>query len=956
MIFSRIVALAAIVASASAELRLRSYPGETPVENAYVFDLASNVDAEAHVTNFFASKGVNRSEFAIRSQYKSDLANIISVEFAQPIDETILNEVTEAFDISRVQYIEKPTPLNIATEGTGKFTPESIHSLTGVNDVRQKLGLTGKGVKVAVIDSGIDYTHEALGGGFGPGFKVSFGYDLVGDRYAGGVGAVADPDPLDNCSSDSHGTHVAGIVAADASAIKNATWATDVPFTGVAPEATLGAYRVFSCAGGGTASDIIAEAIYRAAADGADIINLSLGGGPVFNDFVTSVAATRVSETGTLVISSNGNAGARGTFVGGSPGTAAGGLGIASFDNVNVPKAFVSFEGTKFEYNIGSANGRFNFGVEYDVVINNPEAEEKDILDDGLTAINPDARGKALLIRWGGTSSAGRCNAAARAGAAACILYANTASIPNILGSADVPSMASSRASGLAMLAAFKAGRPVKLTVSNVLGIFDVPTAGTVSDFSSPGLDQELFIKPDLGGIGGEVYSTVSKNSQIVNARRGPYAVYGGTSMSSPYVAGVAALMVQAAGRSKPTFDQLRTALQNTAAGRSKPTFDQLRTALQNTASITNKFRTDLVNSVAYQGAGLVNAYAAITSTTMVYPSRLALNDTRNIHQHYRLTVTNKGTTPLNYTVKHVPALMVTPFQSNDDANLNALDQTYTADYATVRFSRNNDRVESLNFVLTAGASRSFNVHFQPPANAIAGLFPIYSGYVVVDAEGDKVASVPYAGLVGAWRDAPIWVRKSAKYNTIFNAVRPALARIGYPASANATFTTGVYSPADQWSRVIPENSVYNLTRSPLVVLPVASTTTRFARVEVLYRGGNWSALAPFDIKRETQMYLLGSGTVNFNPDAAGNLPTTTGLRLANFIPIQRNSYSETRPTALLFRGFVLTNLTASTVQRLPAGRYQIRFSALKHFGRINAPVGGTDFDTVMSNTFDIAY
>jgi minor extracellular serine protease Vpr len=77
---------------------------------------------------------------------------------------------------------------------------EQIHQLTGVNDARNKLGLTGKGIKVAVIDSGVYYLHPALGGGFGPGYKVAFGYDLVGDSYGVHNSTLSpDSDPLDDC-------------------------------------------------------------------------------------------------------------------------------------------------------------------------------------------------------------------------------------------------------------------------------------------------------------------------------------------------------------------------------------------------------------------------------------------------------------------------------------------------------------------------------------------------------------------------------------------------------------------------------------------------------------------------------------------------------------------------------------------------------------------------------------
>src|SRR5690606_39309916 len=91
-------------------------------------------------------------------------------------------------------------------------------------------GSTGAGVTVAVLDTGIDYTHPDLGGGFGPGHKVVGGYDVVND----------DPDPMDD---HGHGTHVAGIVAAGGQ------------LRGVAPAATLPAYKVLASSGHAPATD-----------------------------------------------------------------------------------------------------------------------------------------------------------------------------------------------------------------------------------------------------------------------------------------------------------------------------------------------------------------------------------------------------------------------------------------------------------------------------------------------------------------------------------------------------------------------------------------------------------------------------------------------------------------------------------------------------------------------------
>lgn len=121
-------------------------------------------------------------------------------------------------------------------------------------------GTRGKGIVVAVIDTGVDYNHEALGRGFGPGFKVIGGYDF----------ANHDADPMDD---NGHGTHVAGIVAGDSLAI-----------TGVAPQASLMAFKVLRSTGSGKESDVIA-AIEVATdpngdndtSDHVDVINLSLG-------------------------------------------------------------------------------------------------------------------------------------------------------------------------------------------------------------------------------------------------------------------------------------------------------------------------------------------------------------------------------------------------------------------------------------------------------------------------------------------------------------------------------------------------------------------------------------------------------------------------------------------------------------------------------------------------------
>ena len=150
--------------------------------------------------------------------------------------------------------------------------------------------VTGYGVSIAVIDTGIDYMHPDLGGGFGPGFKVVGGYDF----YNG------DADPMDD---NGHGTHVAGTIAANG-VIK-----------GVAPNATLYAYKILGADGSGSMSGIV-SAIDAAldpngdgsTADHVDVISMSLGGQGSSDD-PACMAVQKAVDAGVVVVVAAGNEG-----------------------------------------------------------------------------------------------------------------------------------------------------------------------------------------------------------------------------------------------------------------------------------------------------------------------------------------------------------------------------------------------------------------------------------------------------------------------------------------------------------------------------------------------------------------------------------------------------------------------------------------------------------------------
>ena len=177
---------------------------------------------------------------------------------------------------------------------------------------RDGLPIKGKNIRVAILDTGVDYSHEALGGCFGAGCKVAGGYDFV----------AKDNDPMD---VHGHGTHVASIVAGQSSTI-----------TGVAPEASIYAYKVLADNGFGSTFDII-SALEKAVdpdgdpqtRDGAQIINMSLGNdGRDANDPLV-VAVNNAAKAGALVVVAAGNSGPNLESLG-SPGIAAEALTVAN--------------------------------------------------------------------------------------------------------------------------------------------------------------------------------------------------------------------------------------------------------------------------------------------------------------------------------------------------------------------------------------------------------------------------------------------------------------------------------------------------------------------------------------------------------------------------------------------------------------------------------------------------
>jgi minor extracellular serine protease Vpr len=661
--------------------------------NAPTSDGGNAARAKADKTNFHSQAKQLGLKYTERFAYQS-LWNGISISVT-PAELAKLNRMT---GINAVYRVETYTLPPVQTEQPELFT---ALAMTGADIAQNELGYTGKGVKVAVMDTGIDYDHPDLGGCFGPGCRVTTGWDFVGDAFNADPTSpsfnpvpVPDNDP-DDCNG--HGTHVAGIVGASGLV------------TGVAPEVEFGAYRVFGCEGSTTA-DIMLAAMERSLADGMHVLNMSIGSAFQWPQYPTAQAADRLVNRGMVVVASIGNSGASGVYSAGAPGLGKKVIGVASFDNTNV--ALTTFTITPDDAPIG-------YGPASGAPLP-PTSGSLEMARTGTSTTPDDAcapledgslAGKAALIRRGTCAFHIKALNAQNAGAAAVVLYNNGAGrfSPTVAGTPaiTIPVVAISDTEGVLINDRLASG-PVTMTWTEETGTFLNPTGGLISSFSSYGLSPDLTLKPDIGAPGGLIYSTYP-------LEEGAYATISGTSMASPHVAGGVALLLEARPRTPPSA---------------------VRTLLLNTADPKNWWgnpNLGFLDQVHRQGAGMLDIVEAISATTMIEPSKIAIGETESGPYTTKLKIGNTGSMPVTYNLSYVSALAT-------GGNTNA--PGVFLGNSTVTFS-------TPNVTIPANGKADVSVTITGPANA--GLQ--FGGYLVLTPqEGGQVYRVPFAGFSGDYQ------------------------------------------------------------------------------------------------------------------------------------------------------------------------------------------------------------
>ncbi|MFI5416535.1 MAG: S8 family serine peptidase [Nitrososphaerales archaeon] len=374
-------------------------------------------------------------------------------------------------------------------------------------DYPHDLGFSGNGIKVAVIDTGVDYNHPDLFG-FGPSGKVIGGYDFIEN----------DEFPMD---TDGHGTEVAGIIAANGS------------LNGIAPSAKILAYRV-SDSGEGVSSDLVIKAIQRAVADGANIINISLGVNRT-NERIDEAINYAVKK-GIVVVTAAGNSGPDLKTIG-SPGKDPNTITVgATYNNITSSLvATLQIDGNRVQV-LPMAGIRPTSEPVVSEIVFGKYGRAEDLL-------GVDARDKILLVERGSDRKdelvyfSDKEKNSANAGAKAIIVYNNEPGIflgelTHKLTGPDykpmIPAVSMSREDGLFLK------DMIQNKTIGTLSTFYHPDF--VSFFSSRGPVSPFYIKPNLVAPG------VFVNATSIN---GNYNLTSGTSFAAPHVSGTAAILLQ---------------------------------------------------------------------------------------------------------------------------------------------------------------------------------------------------------------------------------------------------------------------------------------------------------------------------------------------------------------------------------------------------------------------------
>jgi len=688
---------------------------------------------------------------------------------------TVLSQMQDAYDGVHVHLPAAAVSTIAAMPGVvgvhivPTYTPALTESVpyVGAPQAWTSSGGTGAGVKIAVIDTGIDYYHADFGGSgdpadytYGlanettvpaynqsnrkqafPSAKIPVGWDFVGDAYDASSTTPADtiphPDgnPLD-CNS--HGTHTASTIAGFGELSDGSTYhgpynssiygpTTDFKIgPGVAPNATLYIYKVFGCNG---STDVVTEAINQAVKDGADVISMSLGFDFGTSDTPDAVAADNASRAGVVVVAASGNEGTS-AYMTSTPASSSRTISVAALDSN------ATFPGATIEIGTGIAaldanNGPLSVTGVLDVLKSfDPDPTTLDGVSPagisfGCSAADyAGASGKIVVTARGNCARVLRAQLGQGAGAAAVIMVNNAAGLPPFEGPIPgvmIPFIGVDQSAADALLGA----DTDTVTISSA-GMLSNPTYKQLASFSSWGPRfGDSALKPDVTAPGVSIVAAGMGTGDDV-------LVDSGTSMATPHVAGVAALVI--AAHPKWTVNEVKAAIMSTADDTSAKIdgYDPLgagsgvvQAQLATTTAAVALTRDHLDNlSFGYQPA--LGSYHGVESFTIDNESSRSIT--------YNLSATFIGD-PAGANVNVVPSRVTVPARQSRDVAVTL--SLSSSDVAAL------PQADTFSGVGPGAVFTLEGLVNATPTTSGAGVYPLHMPFLLVPRGESSVAAGP---------------------------------------------------------------------------------------------------------------------------------------------------------------------------------------------------------------------
>ena len=559
---------------------------DEPTAKVYAQALGNQSDRAANPQQRAAAQGAARAQMArIRAAQQRVLAQLgaagrnarvlYSVQtayngIAAKIDASILPQLRSNADIKAVHRL----PIHYIDNSTSVPFIKAVNAWTATN------GNSGLGIKIAIIDTGVDYTHANFGGpgtvaaftsndrtiiepGTFPTAKVVGGKDFAGDAYTGSNTPIPDPDPLD-CNG--HGSHVAGTAAGLGVNLDGTTFLgpydNTTPFStfligpGVAPRADIYALKIFGCSGStGLTTQAINFAVDPNAdgdpSDHLDVINMSLGSNFGTATDSSAVASSNAALAGVIVVAAAGNAGDT-HYIVSSPASSTRTIAVGNIVDFGLQNAALQINSPgAIAGNKAALPAAFNPVVASTTTVTGNIKLANDGSTDpfpgsaaGTVGTTTDAcqtfpagffTGQlALVDRGGGCGFTVKVKNAQDAGATGVIVANNAAGTVSMAGqdpTITILSLSITQADGNAIKSQLAGGVNATLRITTL--------ADTVSASTSRGSRrQDSGAKPDISAPGTTIISTGfgTGNQPLTNS---------GTSMATPHISGAMALLRQ---------------------------------------------------------------------------------------------------------------------------------------------------------------------------------------------------------------------------------------------------------------------------------------------------------------------------------------------------------------------------------------------------------------------------